>query len=56
MTSEKIRERVLQDIGEASMCWEKVDQAGVFDATRASEIGNKLCEFIMEQMKEKINE
>lgn len=33
---------VMQAIGEASMCWDHPDRAGVFDSERAAEIGNRL--------------
>jgi hypothetical protein len=50
--SDPIRDRVLQDIGRASMCWEKTEGAGVFDTTRAIEIGDSLCQFIADQIRE----
>ena len=39
-------ERIHQDIGQASMCWENIDKAGVFDAKKAGEISFELCHFI----------
>jgi len=48
--SKNIIERVYQDIGQASMCWEHVEKAGVFDSSQASDIGYKLCEFIQEEL------
>jgi hypothetical protein len=40
---ESIFTAVHEAIGEASMCWENVSGAGVFDAERASEIARRLC-------------
>jgi hypothetical protein len=37
-----LEEAVYQAIGAASMCWEDVAKAGVFDSTRAKEIGDDL--------------
>ena len=36
------RNLVFQALGAASMCWENVSGAGVFDSTRASQIGDNL--------------
>ena len=47
-----IRDRVLQDIGHASMCWETPGGAGVFDTEQAIEIGDSLCHFITERIAE----
>lgn len=47
-----IRDRVLQDIGHASMCWDKPEGAGAFDTDQAIEIGDSLCQFINEQIAE----
>lgn len=33
-------------MGEVSMCWSNIDKAGVFDSTRAQQIGIKLLEDI----------
>lgn len=35
-------EAVFQALGAASMCWQYPEKAGIFDSTRAQEIGNKL--------------
>ena len=43
---EHIFERIYQDIGQASMCWENIGKAGVFDAKKAGEIAFELCHFI----------
>ncbi len=47
---EYIRERVYSDIGEASMCWENPEKAGIFDSQKAAKIGLNLCLFILEQI------
>ena len=55
---EHIFERIHQDIGQASMCWENIGKAGIFDAKKAGEIAFELCHFIADVMdnrhKEKI--
>ena len=43
-------DRIHQDIGEASMCWEKVDKAGVFDAEHASRVAFNLCHFVADEL------
>ena len=48
--TEDIFERVHQDIGQASMCWEHVEGAGEFDSTRAAEIAFDLCHFIADKL------
>ena len=50
---EDIFNRIHQDIGEASMCWEHVDKAGTFDSTRASKIAFELCHFIADKLNSK---
>lgn len=45
-----IRKRVLTDIGHASMCWEYPEHAGIFDTKQAVEIGDALCQFILDQI------
>src|ERR1039457_4330738 len=37
-----VREAVFQALGTASMCWEKVEGAGVFQSDQAAEIGDQL--------------
>ena len=39
---EKAKELILQAIGEASMCWSKIDAAGVFDSDKAALIAKKI--------------
>lgn len=41
-----IESAVFQALGAASVCWESVEGAGVFDSTRAKEIGEELMAFI----------
>ena len=45
-------ELILTAMGEASMCWSDIDKAGVFDSTRAEQIGKKLLEDIKSRAKE----
>ena len=47
---ERIFERIHQDIGQASMCWEHPNGAGTFDALRASNIAFELCHFIADEL------
>lgn len=49
---EEVFTRVHQDIGQASMCWENVEGAGVYDATKASEIAFDLCHYIADKLEE----
>ncbi len=46
-------ELIMQAIGEASMCWSDIDKAGVFDSTRAKQIGEKLLQDIKKGVSEK---
>jgi len=39
---ERVRSAVFQALGAASTCWDSLREAGVFDSTRALEIGNAL--------------
>ena len=41
-----VSERILLDIGRASMCWENPEKAGVFDEKKALDIAFELCHFI----------
>uniref|UniRef100_A0A6H1ZNC8 Uncharacterized protein n=1 Tax=viral metagenome TaxID=1070528 RepID=A0A6H1ZNC8_9ZZZZ len=38
---------IMTAIGEASMCWSDIDKAGVFDSTKAQQIGLKLLQDII---------
>jgi hypothetical protein len=49
---EEIVERIYQDIGYASTCWENLDNTGVYDSTRAAEIAMDLCNFIADKYEE----
>src|SRR4051794_17540898 len=40
--AETLEEAVFQALGAASTCWEHVEDAGVFDSTRAKAIGDEL--------------
>jgi len=39
-------ELIMTAMGEASMCWSNIDKAGVFDTTKAQQIGKKLLQDI----------
>jgi hypothetical protein len=45
-----IRKRVLTDIGQASMCWEEPEKAGVFDTEETIKIGDALCQYIVDKI------
>lgn len=45
---EEIRERILTDIGQASMCWGNPAPAATFDWAKAIEIGDLLYQHILE--------
>ena len=49
---EHIFHRIHEDIGQASMCWEHVEKAGVFDATKAIDISFELCHFIADMIQD----
>lgn len=40
--SNKWEELITKAINEASMCWSDIGKAGIFDSTKASQIGGKL--------------
>lgn len=46
MNSGDLDGAVFQALGAASTCWENLSGAGVFDSTRAKDIGDGLLEFI----------
>lgn len=52
--SERIFKRVHQGIGQASMCWEHPENAGVFDANAAGNIALELCHFIADEIEKPI--
>lgn len=39
---------VFQALGAASVCWESLQEAGVFDSTRAKQIGEELVGIIVQ--------
>lgn len=45
--TKKEQQLIFQALGEASMCWSETPK-GVFDSTRAKEIGEKLCKNLEE--------
>ena len=45
-----IREKIFTTIGQASMCWESIERAGIFDSNQASAIGEDLCEFFSDEI------
>ncbi len=45
---EAVRTAVFQALGAASICWEHVEEAGVFDSDLALKIGNGLLKFLDE--------
>ena len=45
--------RIHQDIGQASMCWEHPEKAGIFDAKKAADIALELCHFIADSIDSK---
>lgn len=48
---ERIKERVMVDMGQASMCWsDAYSRDGEFDSNMATDIGDKLCQFIMNEI------
>lgn len=50
---EHIFKRIHEDIGQASMCWSNIDEAGEFDAKKAGEIAFELCHFIADVLEAK---
>lgn len=49
-----IESAVFQALGGASMCWEAIEHAGVFDSTRAREIGERLLEHLDVEMRREV--
>lgn len=39
---ETAEEAIFQALGAASMCWEHIELAGIFESTRAKDIGDAL--------------
>ncbi len=50
---EEVFSRIHQDIGTASICWEKPEGAGNFDAMRASNIAFELCHYVADLLDKK---
>lgn len=48
---DNLRTLIFEALGEASMCWEYPEKAGVFQSERAQQIGNKLLEEINSVLK-----
>jgi hypothetical protein len=44
-----LRQAVFEALGAASVCWENIEDAGVFQSDIAIEIGNELVEFVASQ-------
>ena len=44
------RERAYSDIGEASICWENPEGAGIFEMEHAARISLELCQFILDEI------
>jgi hypothetical protein len=54
---EHIFTRIHEDIGQASMCWDSPEKAGVFHSEEASVIVFNLCQFISDELtKKEVNE
>jgi hypothetical protein len=47
---EHLYSAIFQAIGQATMCWEHVDRAGIFDANQASEIAFELCHTVADEL------
>lgn len=48
--NKKLREQIFTAISEASMCWEKIDNAGVFESTRAGKIAINLIQELSKEL------
>lgn len=42
LPTDDIQAAIFQALGAASVCWESMEHAGIFDSTRAKEIGDEL--------------
>ena len=49
--TDNLRTLIFKALGEASMCWEFPEKAGVFQCERAEQIGNRLIEEINSVLK-----
>jgi flavin-dependent dehydrogenase len=48
--SEELFSSVFQAVGNASMCWDNIGGAGIFEAMRAGEIAFELCHLIADEI------
>jgi hypothetical protein len=48
MIEDRLKELIFQAMGEVSMCWSEIPR-GVFDSSKAIEIGDRLFNAIMEE-------
>lgn len=46
--TETVEEAIFQALGAASMCWEHIEKAGIFESTRAKAIGDDLVARLVE--------
>lgn len=44
--------RIHRDIGQASMCWEYPEKAGIFNSKKAADIAFELCHFIADMIEQ----
>ena len=45
-TPADVSSAIFQALGAASVCWEKIEDAGIFDSTRAEWIGEGLLSYL----------
>lgn len=55
MTLDELKELVFMALGTASMCWSKIPK-GIFDSTKAKEVGDNVVNKIMDSFAEKDTE
>lgn len=53
---ETLSNKVFQAIGQASMCWETLSHAGIFDDKEATKIAEKLLQDIKDQHNNELKE
>lgn len=49
-----LRSKILEFVGEASMCWESVDKAGVFDTTKALDVADRMYREMVEEFRKSL--
>jgi hypothetical protein len=49
--TDNLKTLIFEALGEASMCWEFPEKAGIFQSDRAEQIGNRLLEEINSVLK-----